>query len=55
MYWRLISVQHSLTRAASEVSSLTGAVKAYTEKVDKKNSMNKAIRKACTAFCISTS
>ena len=40
-----------MTRAASEVSSLTGAVRAYTDKVDKKHSMNGAILKACAAFC----
>ena len=40
-----------MTRAASEASSLTGAVMAYTDKVDKKHSMNGAILKACAAFC----
>ena len=42
---------NAMTRAASEASSLTGAVMAYTDKVDKKHSMNGAILKACAAFC----
>jgi len=41
----------AMTRAATEVSALTGAVSAIAEKAGRKNAMNSTIKQGVAAFC----